>query len=171
MNKGIFIIVLLQFFLPVAQAALDPEAAHVAQLGQEVAKKMGAEGVANIRFGSESAYLADEDKRQLQQLISSARRAGDIKEVVVAAWSDQRFPDDGEILSPTQVDLARARIEAIQTYLERFLSIPNVNSVNMAERTAGVDKILDSTGAATQSALSGLSIKGASRSLVLVYGK
>lgn len=122
---------------------------------QTAANQMGAAAVTEISFSTGSVELSDSAKSELQQFITEVSKKGSIKEVKVAAWADQEYPQKEVSIATSQINLAEKRAEGIETFLNNSLNIPktSVSTVNMAERPNKLQKILKTPGAKTKSAL------------------
>lgn len=122
---------------------------------QMAATKMGAAAVTEISFSKGSIELSDNAKSELQQFMTEAAKKGTIKEVRVAAWADQEYPQKDVSIAADQINLAEKRAEGIETYLKNSINIPNtrVSTINMAERPNKLQKILKTPGAQTKNTL------------------
>jgi hypothetical protein len=159
-----------------ASAAINSET-------QKAASREGAGTVTEISFSKESTVLSEGAKKELHEAITKAGKGGEIKEVRVAAWSDQEYPQKGITLAGTQIDLAEKRAESVQAYLKQTLNVTEVSTINMAKRPSGIQKALntpdaqakntleDSGAAPTNSDQTGLfGLKGkASEVVVMIY--
>lgn len=152
---------------------------------RNAATRAGARNVAEISFSKESSVLSDGAKSELRDAIANAAKGGEIKEVRVAAWSDQEYPQKGVSLAGSQIDLAEKRAESVQLFLKQSLNVSDVSTINMAKRPSGIQKVLntpdaqakntmENSGAApTNSDQTGLfGLKGkASGAVVMIYYK
>lgn len=86
-----------------------------------------------LNFEPNSSNLSDSDKESLRKLISDAKAKGEISEVTIAAWSDKPLPPRGEKLMDNDQELADARAEAIENFLDSELNVAEIDTFNMAE--------------------------------------
>ena len=117
---------------------------------QKAASRAGAASVAEVSFSKESTQLSDRAKKELQEVITEASKKGQIKEIRVAAWSDQDYPAKGIHLAGSQIDLAAKRAENVQSYLKESLKVTDVSTMNMAERPNDIQNIFKTSEAKTK---------------------
>lgn len=117
------------------------------------ASRAGASAVAEISFSKESTVLSDGAKNELRDAIAKAGKSGQIKEVRVAAWSDQEYPPKGVSLAAGQVDLAERRAESVQSYLKQSLNVSDVSTMNMAKRPSVIQNVLNTSDAQAKNTL------------------
>jgi hypothetical protein len=87
-----------------------------------------------IDFDKHEKDLTADDKRKIQNLVTSAQGHKNIDEVVVAVWPDQEYPAKGQKLSKAQRDLANDRAKEITRFLKEDCNVKDVDKVSMAER-------------------------------------
>jgi hypothetical protein len=88
---------------------------------------------ASITFDAGSSFLTDADKTTLRRLVEEERAKGNVYDVTVAAWSDKKLPAMGKKLPDFDRELAANRADAIRDYLKTVMSVPVVETYNMAE--------------------------------------
>lgn len=152
---------------------------------KQAAQQTGAASVSEIKFDKGSAVMSAAAKKELAAIITNAQKKGTLKEVQVAVWADQEYPQKGTEVAQPQVDLASKRAENVESYLKDQFKVSSVKTLNMAERpnvvqdtvntpSAKTKDALENTGAAptasNQTGLFGLKGK-ASHAVVMIYYK
>ena len=89
-----------------------------------------------ISFNKGSDQLTEMEKNSLRSLMETAKLAGAIDRVHVIGWSDKAFPMGRTAADLPKVDrdLAKARIDKIEDFLESQLDISGVKTYSMAEK-------------------------------------
>lgn len=114
-------------------------------VAQTVAKDSEAQDFVEIEFGRGSAALSDEAKASLTSVVSKAKLAGNIDEVIVLSWSDLEYPSkDSKALPRDQRNLAGERNRAIKSYLQSARDV-DVDTYNMAEKPNTLSKWFDTS--------------------------
>ncbi|WP_413568034.1 OmpA family protein [Bdellovibrio sp. HCB117] len=125
---------LLPILLPITLVALFVEAQQP-DTEMATAKMVGASNVAPVFFDPGAKVLTATEKAEMQAFVTTIRETQEIKSIKVLAWGDREYPDKKEKkASPKQIELAKARAEAIKKYLQEDLKVPSVDIHNMAER-------------------------------------
>lgn len=130
----------------VADAAVNSEV-------EAGAKILGANLVDEVKFDEGKTILSDASKKDLQEIVKSARAKGEIAEIKVAVWSDKEYPTDDQKMPKQDVNLANARAQAVKDYLTKNLAINDVNTYNMTERPNPLQKFLNTSSYETKSTL------------------
>lgn len=120
---------------------------------QKAATMTGAAGVTEVSFSKETTNLSNDARDEIKSLVLNAEKRGEIKEVRVAAWSDEEYPAKGAKLSKTETKLAEKRAEEIQNYLKTNLNVSTVHTYNMARRPSGLQAFFKTKGAETKDTL------------------
>jgi hypothetical protein len=103
-----------------------------------------------ITFESGKAILTPDSENKIRELLKEARDSGKIDEVKVAVWSDNPTPREGEELSKTDRELAKARVKAIENSL-KLHKVSDVESYNMAERASWLSRVFNTDAAGFKS--------------------
>ncbi|MGZ3652335.1 MAG: hypothetical protein ACXVB9_17800 [Bdellovibrionota bacterium] len=93
--------------------------------------------------------LSKPDKDKIRGLLREARAKakskGSIERVLVAAWSDKKFPREGQSLQREDRELAENRASVISNFLRYELEVDNIDSHNMAEPPSWLARTLKSS--------------------------
>ena len=106
---------------------------------EKAAAETGAAKVGEIDFSKNSSAISSDAKNKILEIVAASKSKGEIKSVVVAAWSDQEYPAKDSPLPAEQVDLARDRAQNVISYLKLTLTLPGVSGLNMALRPTLVE--------------------------------
>lgn len=146
---------------------------------KQVAIQEEAPHVAEIKFKKGSSTLSAEARKQLQDLMKSARSTGKIEEVKVVAWSDAEYPsEEGKELPQKDLRLADQRNRAIENYMTKQSEDAKVTAFNMAQSPsafsewigsdeARIKKTLENAGIPTGEAR-GADTPKASRAIIMI---
>lgn len=106
-----------------------------------------------ITFNRGSNELTVAEKANLRALVEKAKAVGAVERVRVVAWSDKPLPagKSAADLPKSDRDLATARIDKIEEYLENELGIRDVKSFSMAERANWFARAFNTTEAELKS--------------------
>ncbi len=116
-----------------------------ASVAKTVAQSSEAQDFVEIEFGLGSAKLSDTAKASLTSVVSKARQAGNLDDVIVLSWSDLEYPaKDTRTLPLGQRDLAAERNRAIKAYLQASPGV-DVDTYNMAEKPNTLAKWFDTS--------------------------
>lgn len=114
-------------------------------VAKTVAQSSEAQDFVEIEFGLGSAILSDAAKSSLTSIVSKARRAGKLDEVIVLSWSDFEYPaKDAGTLPRGQRDLAGERNRAVKAYLQASPGV-DVETYNMAEKPNTLSKWINTS--------------------------
>ena len=102
-----------------------------------------------VNFAPGSSRIPSSEISQLQTVASELQANDHLDGITAAVWSDREFPTDRNVQLPqAQVDLAKARIDAIQAALRPYKS---VTAHNMAEHAPWYARAVNSDGAELES--------------------
>ncbi len=114
-------------------------------VAQVVAQDSEAQDFVEIEFGLGSAALSDAAKVSLTKVVSQAKLAGKVDEVIVLSWSDLEYPSKNATTLPReQRNLAGERNRAIKSYLQSARDV-DVDTYNMAEKPNTLSKWFDTS--------------------------
>lgn len=115
-------------------------------VAQIVAQDSEVQDFVEIEFGLGSAALSDAAKTSLIDVVSKAKLAGKVDEVIVLSWSDLEYPARNSATQPRdQRNLAGERNRAIKSYLQSARSGVDVDTYNMAEKPNTLSKWFDTS--------------------------
>ena len=112
----------------------------------ETAKKEAAPIPAHLKveslsFASGVTQLTEDEKAKLKAFVENAMTSGTIKDIKVAAWSDNEVPTDPlKSLSKEDQKLAEDRAEHVKKYMRDQLKMKKVEIYNMAHGTSRLAK-------------------------------
>jgi hypothetical protein len=152
---------------------------------ERASKDLGANMVSEISFDKGQSVLTENLKRDIETIVSSAKQSGSIREIKVAVWSDQEYPNKNTKITKSEVTLAEGRATNIKKYILNNLNVPTVVTYNMSQRPNSLQKFLktgqadlkatmETTGAApTSEQKKGIFDQKAqaSKAVVLIYTK
>ncbi len=180
MNQKITLMAALTLFAFFAQA----ETASTSSLSKtsQATAQIGASDYVVVDFEQGRAGILPAHKDKLRELAAVAKAAGEKREIEVLAWADREYPQTGQKATSGDIKLAEERAKAIETYLEKDLSLSKVEPHNMAKRPNmfselfktddfEMKKTFEQTGAAPAEADSGLSkflMSKASKAVVII---
>jgi hypothetical protein len=102
---------------------------------KEVAAEEQDPFVTEFRFAKGKETLAKPDQLRLKKFIEEASRHGHITDVKVVSWSDQEYPSvNTKRLAKSQIELANARADNIESQVRELADGVRVEKLNMAER-------------------------------------
>lgn len=168
MGNKLKLFTLAALLLAVSACEGQPKRAEesVSKSTRHAARQAGASFVTEVQFSKGMAELTDASKKNLDELLTKARKAGEIDEVVVLAWADQAYPQKGEkTLSSDQVRVADHRRHAIKDYLKTVDRGLDVDTHNMAKRPNALQKLFETSDAKVKRAMeaAGLGTKGTAK--------
>lgn len=118
-----------------------------------VGSEMGAQEVAEIKFGRGSREIGPKDLKKIQEAVREARRKGALEEVRIVSWADNEYPSSyTKRLPEAQQRLAEARAEAIKSSLQLPDGV-DVKTYNMAQRPGAMERLLKTSDYRMKSAL------------------
>lgn len=147
-------------FVVVAVLALN--SACFAQEGSKVSEKTKTEtydildkDLTTIKFDKGSTMLSDTERSTLRAMIIAALNDSEIKNVVVAAWSDSSYPaKNGVKLNDSERKLADQRGKNVKAvFIE--LGVPNTKVYSMAEHPSWITKAFHTEEAETKLSVNG----------------
>lgn len=155
----------------------DSKRQNLSKSDNTAATELDAASVSKIHFSKASAVLDAADKKHIRDQILAAKAQGEIDEIKVVVWADQKYPiESKKKLSDAQLKLAESRGDAIRNYVEEQLDIADVDIYNMAERPNAFERLFRTSDARVKTALersgvnadTGLATPNQSQALVMV---
>jgi outer membrane protein OmpA-like peptidoglycan-associated protein len=154
------------FLMPLVMCAA-PQLPAATATQEMAAQEAGSDYFATIEFNNGEASLTDSAKRNLNDLISKAKKDGRIDEVKVLAWSDSEFYGEKTKLSQADQTLAKKRADAIEDYLKNNRSVDDVDTYNMAKPAGTLSQFFKTTESKLKNELASAN-NNASKALVMV---
>jgi hypothetical protein len=99
-----------------------------------------------VDFEKGKSSLSDAQKAELATFLAEKKAQAAIDKLVVAAWSDQDYPPNGDKLGKGAIDLAQARADAVEQALQDAQA-DNVEVFLMTERPNWFQKVFATEGA------------------------
>lgn len=119
-----------------ASTETTQEAAAAASLNRNI--------VVTVDFTEGQRALTHTTERQIEKAIIDARKMGKVKNVEVAAWSDMKYPVQGQTLPKAQVQLADIRAKSVEKLIDRIEPKSDVSTHNMAKQPNSFQKWVNS---------------------------
>lgn len=101
--------------------------------------------IAEIRYPKGAKSLSNEQKREIDEVVSMAQSKGEIDQVKVLAWADREYPRKGVKIPRLERSLASERSKAVRRYLKERHKISEVDTYNMAERPNTLEKLFSTS--------------------------
>lgn len=168
--------ILCSMFLVGTSCALQSNRTHVvenrnpSQAMAEAAKSPAPEGVgkdvvSTIQFPPGQHELTPEATAELNRAILEAKEKGQLQNVDVAVWSDwEASTQDSNSIPKEQVQVAKARAQNIQSYLDRMEPDAKIRVHNMASNPSSFSKWIQSQDLAAKNQLLAMGIDPAKAS-------
>jgi hypothetical protein len=100
---------------------------------------------AEFDYEKGSPFLDSSDRKTIDELVSRAKKRGEITEVKVLTWADREYPPEGSKADRKERDLASKRADKVRDYLKNTHKVGDVDTYNMAERPNALEKLFSST--------------------------
>lgn len=107
------------------------------------ASSVGAREYAVIEFKPGSSQLTESSREKLRSIAARVESARKVEDVKVLAWADREYPAEGVKASRSDVNVASARAEAIEDYLEDLNMDADVDTYNMAKRPNALSRVFN----------------------------
>ncbi|MCB0420570.1 MAG: hypothetical protein KDD61_06225 [Bdellovibrionales bacterium] len=97
-----------------------------------------------LEFDLGTSRLTNSQKIQVRELVQKASEMSDDTRLGVAAWSDEPFPGNEKELSDGEQDLAQARLEEVQMYVQSLNYQGSFDKFNMAKGSNWLARLFNS---------------------------
>lgn len=119
---------------------LVSNSALAATAKDELAKRLGASQMTEIKFDPSSKELKKGELKHLKAALDEAAKKGKVTALKLLVWSDKEYPASDTKQDDKDVGLAKDRIKELKAQVKKELKVWDIGTYNMAERPNNLEK-------------------------------